>query len=33
MNNKGYRCFKKRMNKIVDCIDVQIDEEAPVKDQ
>jgi hypothetical protein len=32
-NSKGYRCFNKRMHKLVDCIDVRIDEEAPVKDQ
>jgi hypothetical protein len=32
-NNKGYRCFKKIIHKLVDCIDVRIDEEAPVKDQ
>jgi hypothetical protein len=33
MNSKGYRCFNKRMHKLVDCIDVRIDEEAYVKDQ
>ena len=33
MNSEGYRCFNKRMHKLVDCIDVWIDEEAPVKDQ
>jgi hypothetical protein len=32
-NSKGYRCFNKRMHKLVDYIDVLIDEEAPVKDQ
>jgi hypothetical protein len=32
-NSKGYICFNKRMHKLVDCIDVRIDEEAPVKDQ
>ena len=32
-NNKGYRWFNKGIHKLVDCIDVQIDEEAPVKDQ
>jgi hypothetical protein len=32
-NNKGYKCFNKRMHKLVDCTDVRIDEEAPVKDQ
>ena len=30
-NNKGYKCFNKRIHKLVDCIDVRIDEEAPVK--
>jgi hypothetical protein len=33
MNIKGYICFNKRLHKLVDCIDVRIDEEAPVKDQ
>jgi hypothetical protein len=33
MNSKGYRCFKKRMHKLVDYIDVRIDEEAPIKHQ
>jgi hypothetical protein len=32
-NNKGYKCFKKRMHKLVNCIDVRIDEEDLVKDQ
>ena len=32
-NNKGYRCFNKRMHKLVDYIDVRIDEEDLVKDQ
>jgi hypothetical protein len=32
-NSKGYRCFNKRMHKLLDCIDVRIDEEAPVKYQ
>lgn len=32
-NNKGYIFFNKRMHKLVDCIDVRIDEEAPVKYQ
>ena len=32
-NSKGYRCFNKRMHKLVDFIDVRIDEEAHVKDQ
>jgi hypothetical protein len=33
MKINGYICFKKIMHKLVDCIDVRIDEEAPVKDQ
>jgi hypothetical protein len=33
MNSKGYRCFIKIMHKLIDCIDVRIDEEALVKDQ
>ena len=33
MNSKGYICFNKIMHKLVDCIDVWIDEETPVKDQ
>ena len=32
-NSKGYRLFNKRMHKLVYCIDVQIDEEDPIKDQ
>jgi hypothetical protein len=31
--HKGYKCFNKRMHKLVDCIDVRIDEESPVKGQ
>jgi hypothetical protein len=31
--SKGYICFNKRMHKLVDCVDVRIDEEAPIKDQ
>ena len=33
MNNKGYTYFNKIMHKLVDYIDVRIDEEAHVKDQ
>jgi hypothetical protein len=33
MNSKGYRCFNKRIHKLVYYIDVQIDEESLVKDQ
>jgi hypothetical protein len=32
MNNKGYKFFNKRMHKLVDCIDVRINEETLVKD-
>jgi hypothetical protein len=32
-NNKVYKCFNKILHKLVDCIDVRIDEEASVKDQ
>jgi hypothetical protein len=32
-NSEGYRCFNKRMHKLVDYIDFRIDEEAHVKDQ
>jgi hypothetical protein len=31
--SKEYIFFNKRMHKLVDCIDVRIDEESPVKDQ
>jgi hypothetical protein len=33
MNNKVYIFFNKRIHKLIDYIDVQIDEESPVKDQ
>jgi hypothetical protein len=26
-NNKGYRCYNKRLHKLVDCIDIKFDEE------
>jgi hypothetical protein len=32
-NSKGYRFFNKIMHKLVDYIDVRIDEEAPIKYQ
>jgi hypothetical protein len=32
-NSKGYRCCNKRIHKLVDYIDVRIDEEDPIKDQ
>ena len=31
-NNRGYRCFNKRMHKLMDCIDVRVDEEIPLND-
>jgi hypothetical protein len=30
-NNKGYRCYNKRLHKLVDCIDIKVDEEILVK--
>jgi FtsZ-interacting cell division protein YlmF len=30
-NSKGYRCCNKRLHKLVDCIDIKVDEEIPVK--
>jgi transposase InsO family protein len=29
-NSKGYRCFNKRLHKLVDCIDLKVDEGVPV---
>jgi hypothetical protein len=29
-NSKGYRCYNKRLHKLVDCIDIKVDEEIPV---
>jgi hypothetical protein len=31
-NSKGYRCYNKRLHKLVDCIDIKVDEEIPVRD-
>jgi DNA-binding transcriptional MerR regulator len=31
-NSKGYRCFNKRMHKLMDCIDICVDEELPSKE-
>jgi hypothetical protein len=25
-NSKGYRCYNKRLHKLVDCIDIKVDE-------
>jgi hypothetical protein len=30
-NSKGYRCYTKRLHKLVDCIDIKVDEEIPVR--
>jgi hypothetical protein len=30
-NNKGYRCYNKRLHKLVDCIDIKVDEEDPAR--
>jgi hypothetical protein len=30
-NSKGYRCYNKRLHKLVDCIDIKVDEEIQVK--
>jgi hypothetical protein len=30
-NSKGYRCYNKRLQKLVDCIDIKVDEEIQVK--
>jgi hypothetical protein len=31
-NNKGYRCYNKRLHKLVDCIDIKVDEGVPVRE-
>jgi hypothetical protein len=31
-NNKGYRCYNKRLHKMVDFIDVKVDEEIPSRE-
>jgi hypothetical protein len=30
-NSKGYRCYNKRLHKLVDCIDIKVDEEIRVR--
>jgi hypothetical protein len=30
-NSKGYRCYNKRLHKLVDCIDIKVDEEIPLR--
>jgi hypothetical protein len=29
-NSKGYRCYNKRLHKLVDCINIKVDEEISV---
>jgi hypothetical protein len=31
-NSKGYRCFNKILHKLVDCIDLKVDEGVPVRE-
>ena len=31
-NSKGYRCFNKRLCKLVDCIDLKVDEGVPKRE-
>jgi hypothetical protein len=31
-NSEGYRCYDKRLHKMVDCIDVKIDEGIPARE-
>jgi FtsZ-interacting cell division protein YlmF len=31
-NSKGYRCFNKRLHKLVDCIDLKVDEGVPERE-
>jgi hypothetical protein len=30
-NSRGYICYNKRLHKLVDCIDIKVDEEVPVR--
>jgi hypothetical protein len=30
-NSKGYKCYNKRLHKLVDCIDIKVDEEIPIR--
>lgn len=32
-NSKGYRCFNKILNKLMDCIDICVDEDLPLKNK
>jgi hypothetical protein len=31
-NSKGYRCYNKRLHKLVDCIDIKVDEKISTQD-
>ena len=31
-NSKGYRCYNKRLHKLVDCIDIKVDEGVSVRE-
>jgi hypothetical protein len=31
-NSKGYRCFNKILHKLVDCIDLKVDEGVPERE-
>ena len=31
-NSKGHRCYNKRLHKMVDCIDIKVDEGIPVRE-
>jgi transposase InsO family protein len=31
-NSKGYRCYNKRLHKMVDCIDIKVDEGIPARE-
>jgi hypothetical protein len=30
-NTKGYKCYNTRLHKMIDCIDIKVDEEIPVR--
>jgi hypothetical protein len=31
-NSKGYICYNKRLHKLVDCIDIKVDEGVPIRE-
>jgi hypothetical protein len=31
-SSKGYRCYNKRLHKLVDCVDIKVDEGIPVRE-